>query len=50
MGSTKNRTFILDSEEKELQHLFESGVLKSTDEQRLKALNEIEQKYGDAPF
>lgn len=50
VGSIKNHSFVIDLEEKELQHLFESGVLKSTSEQRFKALNEIEQKYGDAPF
>ncbi len=50
ISSEKNRTFFFNINEKELQHLFESGVLKSTRDQRLKALKEIDKKYGDIPF
>lgn len=50
MSAIKNRTFFFNVEDKELQHLFESGILKSTKEQRFRALNEIDKKYGDIPF
>lgn len=50
MGVQDDRCFALGLDDKELHHLFESGVKRSTVDQRLKALGEIELKYCDIQF
>ncbi|WP_286936537.1 MULTISPECIES: DUF4062 domain-containing protein [unclassified Pseudoalteromonas] len=49
-GTHSHRTFAQSLENKELQNLFESGIKKSTQEQRLTALKEIDEKYGEIEF
>lgn len=49
-GTHDHRTFVQRLENKELQNLFESGIKKSTVQQREKALQEIDEKYGEIVF
>lgn len=46
IGINESRNFALDIENNELRNLFENGILRSTKEQRLKALNEVKKRYG----
>jgi len=46
IGEDDSRNFGMDTENKELNNLFESGIMRSTQEQRLKALIVVNQKYG----
>ncbi|MFQ1770443.1 DUF4062 domain-containing protein [Aeromonas veronii] len=49
-GTHSHRVFQLSTENKELESLFESGIKRSTQAQRLKALLEIDKKYGEILF
>ncbi len=50
VGTNPRHTFMHALENKELQNLFESGVKRSSVEQRNKALEAVEFKYGEIQF
>jgi len=50
MGESTNRVFLHGLENKELQNLFELGIKRSNEEQREKALEEVNFEYGSIPF
>jgi hypothetical protein len=50
LGLDSGRVFLHQIENKELQNLFETGIKRSTEVQRKKALQEVDFKYGDIPF
>jgi len=50
LGMNPSRVFTLSIEDKTLQGYFETGIKRSTAEQRHKALLSIGEKYGEIPF